>query len=67
MTRKHKKHNVISIKTSKFMASHVEPQVLAGNRIFSGTVLNVIEINFHNLFSSSGCKKCLLRNFLTRF
>ena len=40
MTRKHKKRAEISIKTSKFMTSHVEPPALAGNRIFSGTVLN---------------------------
>ena len=43
MTINHKKRDEISIKTSKFMTLHVEPPVLVGNRIFSGTVLNVIE------------------------
>ena len=44
MARKHKKSAVISIKTSKFLTSHVEPLALAGNRIFSGTALNVNEL-----------------------
>ena len=43
MTRKHKKRAEISIKTSKFMISHVEPPALAGYHIFSETVLNAIE------------------------
>ena len=45
MTRKHKKRAEMSIKTGKFMISHVEPPALAGNRIFSETILNVIEKN----------------------
>ena len=44
MTTNHKKRTEISIKTIKFMTSHVEPLALAGNPILSETVLNVIEI-----------------------
>ena len=44
MTTNHKKRAEISIKTSKFMTSHVDPIALAGNCIFSETALNVIEI-----------------------
>ena len=43
MTRKHKKRTEISTKTSKFMTAHNETPALAGNRIFAGTTLNVIQ------------------------
>ena len=48
MTKKHKKCTEISIKTSKFMVSHVELPALTGNRIFSETVVNVIVKNNQN-------------------
>lgn len=44
MTRKHKKHSKIDIKTSKFIASHMEPSALAENRISTGTDLNVMDM-----------------------
>ena len=44
MTICHRKRAEICIKISKFMTSHVKHSGLARNCIFSGTILNVIEL-----------------------